>query len=72
MMLQMMQEMHNCVIYFKHRLVTDPKPILASPLRIMAQLKMPQSSNSYLHHWCNFCDEVHNPTTHEPFLIDKQ
>lgn len=71
-MLQMMQEIHNIMISFEHRLMIDPKTNQTPPLRIMARSETPQSSDSYVRHWCNFCDEAHDPTTCDTFLVAKK
>jgi len=71
-MLQMMQEMHNRMISFEHRLIVYPKLTTAPPFCIMARSETPQSSESFMCHWCNFCDEPHDPTTCETFLFAKE
>lgn len=71
-MLQMMQEMHNRMISFEHRLVTDPKMTQAPPLCLMSRPEISQSGESSMRHWCNFCDEAHDPTTCETFLVAKE
>jgi len=71
-MLQMMQEMHNRMISFEHRLMDNPKMTPTPLFRIMARSETPQSSDSFVRHWCKFCDEAHDPTTCENFLISKE
>lgn len=68
----MMQEMHNHMIYFEHRLVTNHELIPLAPLSIMAQQETPQIRNLSVHLWFNFCDEVHDLVTFKPFLIAKE
>lgn len=71
-MLQMMQEMHNWMISFEHRMMTDPKPIQDLPFRLMSRPEKYQSNEPSLRHWCNFCDEAHDLTTCDAFLDDKK
>ena len=68
----MMQEMHNRMVSFEHRLIVDPKTTPTPPFCIMDQSKTPQSSESFVHHWCNFCDEAHDPMTCQTFLVAKE
>jgi len=70
--LQMMQEMHNQMISFEHRLMVDPNMTQNPPLYIMAGSETPQSSDSSVRHCCNFCDEAHNPITCKIFLVSKE
>lgn len=71
-MLQMMQEMHSRMISFEHRLMTKPKMTPTPPFRIMARPETSHSSESYVHHWWNFCDETRDPTMCETFLVAKE
>ena len=71
-MLQMMQDMHNRMISFEHRMMTDPKPIQDPPFRLMSRPEKSQSNESSVRHWCNFCDEAHDPATCDTFLVAKQ
>lgn len=70
-MLQMMQYMHNHMIAFEHRIVTNPKPTPTPPLRLLTKPDSTQSRETSACHWCNFCYESHDPFTCNPFLLTK-
>ena len=71
-MLQMMQYMHNIIIYFEHRFTVDPKPATAHPFWLLMRSNPVQAEEPSPSQWCNFCDEPHDPMTCEPFLVAKE
>jgi hypothetical protein len=70
-MLEMMQDIHNKMISFKHRHTTNPKSITTPSLRLLTKRGSSKAKEDSLHSWCNFCDEALDPTTYEPFFLSK-
>jgi hypothetical protein len=53
-MLQMMQDIHNCMMYFEHRFIIDPKPTVVPTFYLLTRPNLAQPEGSSINQWCNF------------------